>query len=141
MASKGRKIRLIRALLWLAAVLLAVGAAAHAAAFGRASGVIGRSGLPAFYAGTYRVFWIADSTTMMIGGTIYAAVAIRPSPANGHLVALLALIYVAIAILIYSFIGGFFAAHMLMAASAAACLAGWLLSGGANPAAGTAAEP
>jgi hypothetical protein len=111
----------------VAAILLVVGAVVHALAFPRAVAAIGASNLPAFYGNILKVFWLADSSTMLLLAAMFSFLAVKPSAASPAMVALMAAIPAALAVLIYIFMGGFFAGHILVVVALAAFLAGWQL--------------
>ncbi|HEY3052760.1 MAG TPA: hypothetical protein VGK04_05155 [Thermoanaerobaculia bacterium] len=67
--------------------------------------------------------WLGDSATLLIVAVFFAAIAARPSMATRPALILVALIPAATAILIYMFVGNFYAGHLLLGASAAALLA------------------
>ena len=120
-----------RFLLALSSLLSAAGGAIHAAAFRKALTAINASDLPHFYAGSSKALWLGDSTTLFIVSLILGVIAARPSKAMRAIVVLVALAPLATAILIYTFLGGFFAGHVLLAIAALALLAGMLLPGSA----------
>jgi len=61
---------------------------------------------------------------MFILAVVFGLIAVRPSVATRTVVVLLALIPAVIAVLIYTFLGSFFAGHILFATAAAVLLAG-----------------
>ena len=67
---------------------------------------------------------------MFILAAVFGLFAARPSAATRPVVVLLALIPGATAVLIYSFVGNFVAGYILLAAAAAALLAGVPFPGG-----------
>ncbi len=113
-----------RLLLAFSALLLVVGGIAHAAAFHGASAAIGASNLGRFFGNSSKALWLSDSSNMFILAAIFSLIAARPSSAASPVVLLLALIPVATAVLIYVFLGAFFAGHLLLAAGATAFFAG-----------------
>ena len=113
-----------RILLALSALLSAVGGAIHAAAFRKALAALDASDIPKFYAGSSKGLWLADSATLFILAALFALIAARPSTARRPLVILIALIPAATAILLYTFLGNFFAGHLLLAIAGLAFLAG-----------------
>jgi len=112
-----------RILLAFSAFVLAVGGIAHAAAFPRALAAIAASNLPPFIGNSFKALWLADAATLLILAALFGLVAARPSTATRLLVALPALIPAATAGLIYVFVGGFYAGHLLLVAAAAAFFA------------------
>jgi len=116
-----------RLLLAFAALMMGVGGSMHATAFGTASAQLNSTAMPPLFTNSFKVLWLADSTTMVSLMLIFGLIAARPHLASRPLVALLALIPAAIGVLIYLFVGNFFAGHMLVAAAAAVLLAAALL--------------
>ncbi len=120
-------LRTPRLLLAFASLLSALGGAIHAAAFRKAQTVITASDLPRFYGGSSKGLWLADSATLFILALIFVLVAARPSTASRSLLMLVALIPAATAVMLYAFLGSFFAGHLLLAIAALAFLGGLLL--------------
>jgi len=102
-----------RFLLAISSLLSAAGGAVHAAAFRRALAAIAASDLPRFYAGSSKGLWLADSATLFILAAIFALIAVRPSIATRPLLILVSLIPAATAFMLYTFLGNFFAGHLL----------------------------
>jgi hypothetical protein len=114
-----------RLLLAVSALILALGAVLHAKAFPTAAAArIDASSLPVFLGGELKALWLADSTTLLATAAILSLAAVRPTAASGWLLMLVALIPAATAVMIYAFLGGFYAGHLLMAAAAMAFVAG-----------------
>jgi hypothetical protein len=90
-----------------------LGGVAHTAAFHRARTAIETSNLPPFFGKSCKALWLADSTTMFILAVVFGLIAVRPSVATRPVAVLLALIPAAIGVLICTFLGGFFAGHIL----------------------------
>ena len=105
-------------LLIFAAALSIAGAALHAAAFRKALPIIAASGLPPFYSSSFKGLWLADSATLTVLGTICLVIAARLQMATRWLLILLAFIPLTTAILLYTFLGNFFAGHLLLAIAA-----------------------
>lgn len=103
-------------LLVLPAVLLAIGGVMHLAAFGKAAAAAAASDIPAFFGNALKALWVMDSCGMFVVAAVCAALIARPGAASPLIVALLSLIPLSTAALLYLFIGNFFAAHMLMVA-------------------------
>ncbi|HEY7180482.1 MAG TPA: hypothetical protein VIC84_03635 [Blastocatellia bacterium] len=116
--------RVPRFLLAFSSLLLVVGGAVHAAAFNLPLAATAKFHLDPFIGGSFKLLWLADSTTMFILAAVFGLIAARPSVATRLLVTLLSLIPAATAVLVYVFLGGFFAGHLLMATAAAAFFAG-----------------
>jgi hypothetical protein len=116
-------VRTPRFLLIFAAVLLITGAASHAAAFNNALPIIDASGLPLFYSHSFKALWLADSATLFVLAAIFAVIAARFQMATRSLLILLALIPIATTILLYTFLGNFFAGHLFLAIAALVILA------------------
>ena len=116
-----------RLVLALCSLLLALGGLAHAAAFRGAAAAIRAANLPSVYANDFKTLWLADSATLWIVAALFAMLAARPGLATRSVVVLIALVPAATAVLIYIFVGGFYAAHLLMGTAAAAAFAAiWL---------------
>ena len=113
-----------RLLFGFSSFLLGVGGIAHAVAFNRALAAIAASNLPPFIGNSFKALWLADSATLVILAAVFGLVAARPSAATRPLIVLSALIPAATAGLIYAFVGGFYAGHVLLVAAAAAFVAG-----------------
>jgi len=116
--------RLPRILLALAALILAVGGLMHTSAFPKTASVVAASDLAPFYAASLKALWLIDSATLFTLAAVFGLIAARPSLAARWVVVLLAIIPAATAVLLYTFIGNFVAAHMLVAAAAAALFGG-----------------
>ena len=112
-----------RLLLAASSLLLASSAVIHGMTIHRALTILDASRLPPFYRDSFKVLWIADATTMFIVAAIFGSIAIRPELASRSIVALLALAYGVVAALLYTFLGRFQAAHILLIASAMALIA------------------
>lgn len=111
-------LRTARLLLVFAAIVLAVGGIMHARAFDGTVAAIAKSNLPPFYGNSLKALWLTDSATLLILSVLYAVVAARPTAAGKIVVMLTALIPAATAVLLYIFLGGFLAGHLLLSASA-----------------------
>jgi hypothetical protein len=111
-------------LLTFAALLLAVGAVMHASAFNKIVSALADSNLVPFAANSLKVLWLADSAISLLLAAVFALIATRPSAATRWVTVLLALIPAATAGLIYTFIGGFIGAHIMLAAAVAAFVGG-----------------
>ena len=105
-------------LLALPAVLLAVGGAMHLAAFGKASAAVAGSNIPEFFGNALKALWVMDSCGMFVLSAVCAALLLNPQQASRLVIALLSLIPLSTAALLYLFIGNFFAAHLLVLAGA-----------------------
>ncbi len=103
-----------RVLFSVAAALSMAGAALHSAAGGKALPIIAASGLPHFYSGSFKALWLADSATMAVLATICIVLTARLQIASRWLLILLACIPLATATLLYTFVGNFFAGHLLL---------------------------
>ena len=108
----------------LASVLLAASGIIHAVAFRKALLVLAEAHLPRFYENSLKGLWLADSTTLIGVAVILALVAARPASATRPVVVLLAMIPAATTVLVYVFVGAFFAPHLLLGISALIVIAG-----------------
>jgi hypothetical protein len=113
-----------RFLLGFSSLLSAFGGAIHAAAFGKALPVISASNLPRLYDGSTKALWLEDSAVLFILAAAFGLFAIRPSSTTRPVVMLVALIPLVTALLIYTFLGNFFAGHILLAIAIPALYAG-----------------
>lgn len=108
-----------------AAAIFGLGAAMHALAFRtHAISAIDQSRLPAFMGAELKVLWLADSSTLAMLALACGYLIFRPLSARGPVIFLLFAVPVATAALLYDFLGPFFAAHMLIAASLLVAVAG-----------------
>src|SRR5690242_15480775 len=116
-----------RILLGASAAICALGAIAHAAAYWRAAvPALASANLAPFFVAELKVLWLSDSTTLGGLALVFAYLAVRPRAGNGVVPILVALLPGATAALLYGFLGGFYAAHLLAAAAAMAVAAGVL---------------
>lgn len=107
-----------RLMLAMAAAILALGGVMHSVAFcAKARRVIQGSNLSAFFASEMQVLWLADSTTLISLALLCGYIAARPRCATKPIILLLSIIPGATTVLLYRFVGLFFAAHMLLAAT------------------------
>jgi hypothetical protein len=116
--------RLPRVLLAIAALILAVGGVLHAMAFPKALNALGGAVMPEFYANSFRSLWLIDSAALFSLAIILALLAARPAMATRWIVVLLSLIPAATAVIVYYFVGPFFAPHTLVVASVLIVLGG-----------------
>ena len=116
--------RLPRLLLAFSSSLMAFGGTMHALAFHRTLSAIAASKLAPFFGNTLKLLWLGDSATMFVLAAIFGLLAVRPAVATRPLVLLVALVPAATAVLIYVFLGNFFAGHLQLATAAAAFSAG-----------------
>ena len=96
----------------------------HARAFNKAAAAAVSSNLPPFYANSLKALWLIDSATLFILALLLALIAARPAVATGAVVVLLALIPAATAALLYTFMGMFLPAHILLTAAILTAVAG-----------------
>lgn len=113
-------------LLLISAVILAVGGLMHARAYGATAEAVAASNLPAFYGSSLKALWLIDSATLIALALAFFLVARRPDMGAGALIMILALIPAATAAMLYTFIGVFLPAHLLLASALLAALAGAL---------------
>lgn len=120
--------RTARFLLALASLLFLAGAVLHAVTIKRTLSAIDRaSNLTPFLAKSFKMLWIADSTTMFILALVFGLIAVQPSAASRPVVVLLGVVYATMAVLVYLFLGDFFAGHILLAGATAVLIGGLLL--------------
>ncbi len=121
-----------RFLLAFSSLLMAVGCVIHAVAFPRVLPVVGASRLPPFFGNSLKSLWLGDSATMLVLAVIFGVIAARPAVATKPIVLLIALIPAATAVLLYVFLGNFFAGHIHLATATGAVLAGFRFPGVRN---------
>jgi hypothetical protein len=119
--------RLPRILLAISAAILLLGSFMHTSAFKKVGAVVAFSNLPAFYGNALKALWLIDSITLSILGVTFATIALRPVNVRRSLILLLGLIPAGTSILLYTFIGIFIPAHMLLVAAILIFIAGFLL--------------
>jgi len=123
-----RRVVASRVLLTLAAAIFLLGAVLHANAFFlKASHVIDGSSLKSFFAGELKVLWLADSTTLAGLGLFCGLIAAKPAWVKRTIILALSWIPAATSALLYFFLGPFYAAHMLMAATIMVVLSALIL--------------
>ena len=99
----------------------------HTSAFRKVIGVVAASNLPAFYGNALKALWLIDSITLAILGVLFATIAFRPINVRRSVILLLGLIPAGTSILLYTFIGVFLPAHMLLFAAILIFIAGFSL--------------
>lgn len=112
-----------RILLATAALLLLASGLFHASAFTRSFAALPTASIPTFHLGVYKAFWLMDSAVQIVLAALLVAVATRPA-ANRTIIFLLSLVPGATAVLLYYFVGRFFAAHILVFVTAILVAAG-----------------
>ncbi len=113
-----------RLVLALCGLLLLFGAFAHARAFRGVSSALDRANLRTIYAQDFKTLWLADSTTLATVALFFAILALRPLASRRALLLIVALIPAATAVLIYVFVGSFYAGHLLIGTAVAAAITG-----------------
>jgi hypothetical protein len=121
------KSRVARTLLAVSAAILLFGSYLHTSAFKKAHAAVVSSNFPVFYADAFEALWLIDSATMAILAISFALIALRPTLAGRSVIILLGLIPAITSILLYSFIGMFIPAHMLLVASILVFIAAYSL--------------
>jgi hypothetical protein len=117
-----------RALLACAAFIFAGGGVLHAAAyFSKAHSVIEGAGVKVFFGNELKVLWLADSTTLVGLALALGLLSLRPAHGSRVLLLLLALVPGAITILLYAYLGPFYAAHLLLLGSIMVIIAALLM--------------
>ena len=118
------KLTISRLVLALCAILLLFGAFAHARAFRGAAAAADHANLRTIYVQDFKTLWLADSGTLATVALFFAMLAIRPAVSRRVLLVIVALIPAATAVLIYTFVGSFYAGHLLIGTALAAAIAG-----------------
>lgn len=98
----------------------------HTSAFKKVVVTVAASNLPVFFGNSLKALWLIDSVTLLILAVAFGLIAIKPVVASRSVILLLALLPAATSILLYTFIGNFIPAHMLLAAAILVFLAGFL---------------
>ena len=116
--------RVPRFVIAFAGLIQLAGSVVHAAAFSRADAAFTSSGLRPFFGNSSRALWLGDSTTLAVVAVLCGLIAMWPSAASRAVVIFLAFIPALTALLIYVFLGVFFAAHLLLISAVAMFFAG-----------------
>lgn len=117
-----------RFLLAVSAAIFAFGGVMHAVAYSaKALNSINASNLPPFLAREIKVLWLADTTTLIGLALVLGFIAVRPTSVTRIVIVLLAVIPAGTTLLLYLFLGPFYAGHMLLAACAMVVIAGLLM--------------
>ena len=124
-ASRERYARLSLA---VCALFLAAGGIVHMLSYPKAGNVLAHSGLNSFFSAAIGGVWLSVSTTSLALALAFGSLAVRPRLATPAFVAILSLAPLGSALAIYLTVGSFVAAHVMLAAGAAA-LAGAALRG------------
>jgi hypothetical protein len=111
-----------RLLLAASALVMAGAATIHALAFPGAAPVIDSSSMPAFFSGAFKALWLTNSTHLVGLALAFLLGALAPQVISRPLISALALAPLAAGGLIYLFIGGFFAGHLMVGAGALALM-------------------
>jgi len=114
----------VRFLLAIPALIFAVGASIHGGVAPVAATRINSSNLSPLLAAQLKALWIADSTTLFALAFVFAALAISPSSASRRLILLLAIPTAAESVVVFYFLGSFFAGYLLSVASVCIIIAG-----------------
>src|SRR5712672_2754676 len=116
--------RTSRILLALAALLMAVGGVMHALAFfAKIEPQIAAAKLSPFLEGAFNGLWLIDSSTMLCLTLIFGWLAVRPFVATRVVIVMLGLIPLGTGMPLYTYLGNFFAAHIMMATTASVWMA------------------
>ena len=115
-----------RILLMFAAICLASGGCVHALAYPKAARIAEHSTLPALFAAAFKGLWLIDSAACVVLAMTFGSIAAFPGITSRSVVMLLALAPVAFAAALFSTMGNFFPAYLLLMAGAAALVGGTL---------------
>jgi len=115
-----------RLLLAFTALCLAGGACVHALAYPKAARIAEHSALPAFFTAAFKGLWLIDSAASLVLAIAFGSVAAFPGTASRSVVVLLALAPLGFAIVLFSTMGNFFPAYLMLVAGAAALIGGVL---------------
>jgi len=105
-------------LLGLSAALQVIGATIHALGLTKVQSKFDGSALSPFLIGASKALWLSESAYLMVIGALFAAVAAQPGLVSPVGIMVLSLGPLAAATLIYSYVGAFFAGHLMASAAA-----------------------
>src|SRR5277367_5911735 len=122
--------RTVSRLLYVAsASIFTFGGLAHAFVYAKKSGAeIAASNLSPFFQAELKALWLCDSTTLVALAAIFFYLAVKPTAASRTIVFLIALVPAGTTFLLYTFLGAFYAAHLLLLATGMAVVASLLTS-------------
>jgi hypothetical protein len=106
-----------RLLLAVPALLLTFGGVTHARAFGKAARAVATSNIDPFFGRALKALWLMDSAGMFVLAAVCVAIVVRPHTVSAAVIALLSLVPLSTAVLLYVFIGNFPPAHLLLIAA------------------------
>ena len=112
-----------RFLLGSASAILVAGATMHAIAFRQVAIAVRHSNLPVFFGNSLKALWISDSGTLIFVAAILAFLALRQAASGCVIAVFCCVLLAATAAILYTFLGAFFAAHLLAAVSGAVIVA------------------
>jgi hypothetical protein len=110
-------------LLILSAAILAAGASVHGLAYAKAAAETEHSTLPPFFQAALKGLWLSDSLSSLLLAIALASIAAKPKLAAKPLLLLLALTPLAMAVVLFSTMGLFFASYLMLIAAVSALLA------------------
>jgi hypothetical protein len=113
-----RRGNISRALLSLAALLMLAGGTGHSLAFRKAAAVVEGSNLSGQYATIFKGLWLSVGVMTILIGLAYLILAMWPRLGTKTALAVLGALPFASAISIYSTVGSFAPAHLLLASAA-----------------------
>lgn len=122
-----------RALLGGAGFIFGLGGVLHAAAFfSKASSLIDAASAKGFFGRELKVLWLADSTTLICLALICAFLAFRPDAVSKPMLFLISLVPASTTALLYTFLGAFYAAHLLLLGTVMVFAAGTMKTAGTH---------
>lgn len=107
----------------MSGAILATGASMHGLAYRKASAIAEQSTLPPFFQAAFKGLWLGDSLSFLTLALVLVCIAASPRLASTPLILLLALVPLGCAVSMFSTMGGFFGAYVMLVAAAAAFLA------------------
>lgn len=117
-----------RLMLAASAAIFAFGGVMHAVAYSaKALYSINGSNLSPFLASEIKVLWLADTTTLIGLALVFGFIAAKPTTVTRIVIVMLAVIPAGTTLLLYLFLGPFYAGHMLLAACAMVVISGLLM--------------
>jgi hypothetical protein len=114
-----------RLFLAVAAAIFAIGGGLHAVAYlTSASPRIDGANVKGLFGAQLKVLWLADSTTLLALALLFGFIAARPNSISRPALLMVAVVPAATTALLYVFLGPFYAAHLLLLATALVVAAG-----------------
>lgn len=106
------------------AIIFGFGGLMHALAYVRkALPTVAGSSLSPFFQAELKALWLCDSTTLVALAILFGYLSVKPAAISWPLVWLIALVPAGTTFMLYTFLGAFYAGHLLLAATTMVVLA------------------